>query len=289
LNFDIGGNIILTENVDPETVKFSAVNHYGKILQHTAEGPIRHLKAASYIVPINEHLPVNTYDTSLFQKDEKGRMTYADETVETYFGIDVSSWQGTDIDWHKLKEEGVYFVFIRAGYRGYQTGALNTDANFKANVEGALDAGIKVGVYFFSQALDAEEAQEEARYVLDLIRGYDITFPVVFDWETINDATARTNKMDTEDLCQAANVFCNTVAEAGYTPMVYCNQSVSLLYYELSRIQSYDFWYAEYKSIPTFYYDFQIWQYAATGRLAGIPNADVDVNISFVDYSKKQP
>lgn len=288
LNFDIGGNILLSEGVDPETIRLKAVNHYGKILQYTPDGFVRHLKAASYIVPINEHLPVCSHDPDLFTLDEHGIMTYADESVTTYFGIDVSSWQG-NIDWETLREEGVYFAFIRAGYRGYESGALNTDKKFKENIEGALAAGIKVGVYFFSQALDADEAYEEACYVLDLIRGYDVTFPVVFDWETINSSTARTNNIETEKLCEAANVFCNTVTEAGYIPMVYCNQSVSLLYYELSRIQAYDFWYAEYKEKPTFYYDYDIWQYGAAGHLKGVPDADVDVNISFVDYSKIKP
>ena len=144
-------------------------------------------------------------------------------------------------------------------------------------------------MYFFSQALDADEAHEEARFVLDKIRGYDITFPVVFDWETIGSETARTNNIKTEKLCEAANVFCNTVAEAGYIPMVYCNQNVSLLYYELSRIQAFDFWYAEYKDQPTFYYDFDIWQYGSTAKLDGVPDAFIDVNISFVDYSQRKP
>lgn len=286
LNYDIGGNIILTEGVNYEKVLLKSCNHYGKIFQYTSGGFVRRLKAASYIVPINEHLPVCSYDPELFVKDERGVMHYNDPARPSWFGVDVSSWQG-EVDWHKLKEEGVYFAFIRAGYRGYETGSLNTDQYFHENVQGALDAGIKVGVYFFSQALNAQEAYEEAVYVLDLIRGYDITFPVVFDWETISDADARTNNMDTEALCQAANVFCSTVEEAGYIPMVYCNQSVSLLYYELSRIDAYDFWYAEYKDKPTFYYDFDIWQYGASGRFAGIPNADVDVNISFVDYSAR--
>ncbi len=284
--FDIGGNILLTEGVDYETVKFKGCNHYGKIFEYTPDGFVRRLKAASYIVPVNENLPVSTYDPDLFHIDDKGIMHYNDPSRPYYFGVDVSSYQG-EIDWNKLKEEGVYFAFIRAGYRGYETGVLNTDTNFHKNMQGALDAGIKVGVYFFSQALNAQEAYEEAMYVLDLIEGYDVTFPVVFDWETISSSTARTNNMDKEELCRAANVFCTTVQNAGYIPMVYCNASVSLLYYELSRIEAYDFWYAEYKEIPTFYYDFDIWQYGSTGTFEGVSSQYVDVNISFVDYSAR--
>jgi lipoprotein-releasing system permease protein len=114
-------------------------------------------------------------------------------------------------------------------------------------------------------------------------------FPVVFDWETVSSDTARTNNIETEDLCQAANTFCNTIADAGYIPMVYCNQNVSMVYYELSRIQAFDFWYAEYKDQPTFYYNFDIWQYSDSAKLDGVPNANIDVNISFVDYSRLNP
>ena len=287
-NFDIGGTILLAEGVDYESVIFSMVNHYGNVMQYTPEGYVRRLKAASYIVPINPELPLCSYDPALFVKDEKGIMHYNDPARKSYMGIDVSNWQGT-IDWKKVKEEGVYFAFIRAGYRGYESGALNIDKNFEVNIKGALDAGIKVGVYFFSQALNAAEAYEEAEFVLDLIKDYNVTFPVVFDWETVSSASARTNEMETEDLCRAANVFCSTVKDAGYIPLVYSNQSLSLLKYDLSRVQSYDFWYAEYKDQPTFYYDFDIWQYTQEGKLAGVPESYVDLNISFVDYSKLKP
>ena len=288
LYYDIGGNIILTEGVDYESIRFKTCNHYGKILTYTEGEFVRYLKAASYIVPINENLPISTYNPDLFVKDENGIMKYLDDTRPSFIGVDVSSWQGS-VNWKKLKQEGVYFAFIRVGYRGYESGKLSTDTYFRENIEGALKAGIKVGVYFFSQALDAQEAYDEAMYVLDLIEDYDISFPVVFDWETIDASTARTNNIDKENLCQAANAFCTTVQEAGYIPMVYCNQSVSLLYYELSRINAYDFWYAEYRDKPTFYYDFDIWQYSCTGKFKGVPEADVDVNISFVDYSKLKP
>ncbi len=285
LNFDIGGDIFLAEGVDAETIKLKTVNHYGRIMQYTSEGYTRRLKAASYIVPIDESLPTCRHNPDLFVKDEKGIMTYADPDIPTWFGIDVSSWQGKNIDWHKLKEEGVYFAFIRAGYRGYGTGKITADENAVANIKGALDAGIKVGMYFFSQAINEEEAREEARFVLDMVKGYDISFPIVYDWETITYDEARTDDMETDDLCRAAVAFCETVSEAGYTPMIYSNQSVSLLNYDLSRLQAYDFWYAEYRDTPSFYYDFDMWQYGATGHFAGVPDAEVDVNISFIDYS----
>jgi hypothetical protein len=150
LNFDIGGNILLAEGVNPETIRLKTVQHYGNIYQCVPGGFIRHLKASSYIVPINEHLPVCSWDSSLFVKDEQGRMRYADDTVTTYFGVDVSSWQG-NVDWHKLKAQGVHFAFLRVGYRGYESGVINPDTKFEENIKGALDAGIHVGVYFFSR------------------------------------------------------------------------------------------------------------------------------------------
>ncbi len=183
----------------------------------------------------------------------------------------------------------MHFAFIRAGYRGYESGDIVADKYFDINMQGALDAGIHVGVYFFSQAIDAEEAEEEARFTLEMIRDYNVTYPVVFDWETLNYPTARTNDIATEKLCEATNAFCATVASAGYLPMVYSNQSVSLLYYELGRIQEYDFWYAEYRDHPTFYYDYDIWQYGSSAHLEGVPLAEIDVNISFVDYAAPRP
>jgi len=287
-NLKLRGNILFTEGVQPETVKLQMVYHSGRLYSYTADGFVRYLKAASSVVPIDPHIPTLRHDPSLFMKDDNGFITYNDPSVPVYFGVDVSVWQG-NIDWKKLKEEGVYFAFIRAGYRGYEGGTLNKDANFENNIRGALDAGIKVGVYFFSQALNADEGQEEAKFLLELIKDYPVTFPVVFDWETVASEKARTNGLDTQSLCQAANAFCLAIEDAGYIPMIYSNQTLSLLNYDLNRIQAYDFWYAEYgNEQPTYYYDFDIWQYSSSGRLAGVPDAYVDLNISFVDYSKKQ-
>ncbi len=284
LNYDIGGSILLTEEVDPATIRLKTCRHYGNVYRYEAGTLVRYLKASSYIVAIDDSLPVSSYDADLFQKDTRGVMQYADPDRPYYMGVDISSWQG-DVDWWALRQEGVYFAFIRAGYRGYETGKIQMDPNFHKNVQGALSAGIKVGVYFFSQALNAWEATEEARFVLDLIKPYNITFPVVYDWETINASTARTNNITTEDLCEAANAFCKKVRSAGYTPMMYSNKNVSLLYYDLGKVSDYDFWYAEYADAPSFYYDFQIWQYTDSTRLPSLPGMNLDLNISFVDYA----
>ena len=248
---------------------------------------------------IHIKLPEITEPTEPLPQPEKnpyGRLDFQYEgrylgciKADTIPGVDVSYYQG-QIDWEKVKASGIEFAIIRLGYRGYgKEGKLVEDKMYWQNIQNAITAGLDVGVYFFSQALNAEEAVEEANFVLDRIRDYDISFPVVFDWETISSDTARTNDIETEQLCQAANVFCHTVRDAGYIPMVYSNQSVSLLNYDLSRLQEWDFWYAEYKEYPTFYYDFDIWQYGSSGIFKGVPDAYVDTNISFIDYSKIKP
>ena len=160
---------------------------------------------------------------------------------------------------------------IRAGYRGYTQGGLNVDACFEANLQGAQEAGIELGVYFFSQALTPEEAQEEARFVLETLGDCSLDYPVVFDWEFItHDSEARTHEMDGETLTQCAAAFCQVIEEGGYTPAVYFNRDMGYLYYDLSQLDQYPFWLADYDSVPDFYYRFHLWQYSHTGTVAGI-------------------
>ena len=233
-------------------------------------------------IPVLEDVPVCEYDKSLFSYED-GRLSYHEEGVDTWFGIDVSSYQG-EIDWEAVADDGVEYAFIRVGFRGYTAGTLNMDRYFHQNVQGALDAGLSVGVYFFSQAISEEEAVEEAEYVLDALAGYDIDFPVVFDWEPIGSSSARTNDLSGEVLTDCAIAFCERVAEEGYTPMVYFNQPVGYLQYELDRLTDYDFWYAQYPTadnmVPSMYYNFQIWQYTSSGRVDGV-EGNVDLNLSW--------
>jgi len=193
-------------------------------------------------------------------------------------GIDVSAYQ-PDIDWTEVKASGIEFAMIRVGYRGYGSGKLDLDDCFLKHMQGALDAGLDVGVYFFSQALTPEEAVEEAEYVLTWIEGYDITCPVVFDWEEV-DAPARTDDMNMVMLTSCAEAFCKTVEEAGYEAAVYFNQAYGYQQFNLVSLREYQFWLAEYADVPTFAYDFQMWQYTNEGTVPGI-NGPVDLNIYF--------
>lgn len=238
-------------------------------------------------VPVYEDVETTQFDSSNFLRDENDRVYYADATVRTFTGIDVSVFQG-NIDWNKVREDGIDFVMIRAGFRGYgENGTLNEDARFRENCKNALAAGLSVGVYFFSQAITEAEAAEEARFVLDIIEDYNITYPVAYDWETIEyDDSARTKNMTTQQITACANAFCGVIENAGYETVIYFNRELGYFNYDLSKINNYHFWLAEYFSTPSFYYDYKIWQYTDKGTVDGIEGA-VDINISLVDYSSK--
>lgn len=270
----------------------------GELVNHSGIDPIRfgsqdededvsdnYITYGSYQVEILEEVPRNPYDDNLFFTGEDGRTYYASNDYEVLTGIDVSAWQ-EDIDWQLVARQGIDYVMLRVGYRGYTEGNIKLDPYFYQNIEGALAAGLDVGVYFFSQAVTVEEAVEEARFVLDCIAGYDISFPVVFDWEPVSSDYARTNGLSTQVLCDSANAFCAEVEAAGYTPMIYFNLFAGYIKYDLSQVMDYDFWLAQYSDTPSFYYDFQMWQYTSGGDVEGIKGG-VDMNICFVNYANR--
>ena len=237
-------------------------------------------------VPVIDNIPRNEYLPENFVADEEtGYMQYLGS--EDYIaGIDVSVYQG-DIDWNAVKDAGFEFVIMRCGNRGYVTGVMVEDANFRQNIRGALDAGLDVGVYFFSQALTMDEALEEANYVIELLDGYDITYPVAYDWEVVVDPDgdrARTAYIDPDDLTNNFLVFAQRLELAGYTPVLYTNKKTTVWKYDIARLQGYDIWYAEYNDTPSLPYKWEMWQYSCWGEVPGI-KGDVDLNISFKDYS----
>ena len=232
-------------------------------------------------VYVVEEMPRRTYDTSLFQYDENGFLSYESSTYTSRLGVDVSRYQG-EIDWAKVKQAGVDFAIIRLGYRGYGTGALVTDPYFETNLKGALKNGIQVGVYFFSQAITEAEAVEEAQYCLDRVAAYDLTYPIVFDWEPYDSSlNPRTEGRSDEMLTKCAVAFCQTVEAAGYQSTVYSNLTYFYLHFDLSKLVDFPLWLAQYNTTPTFYYHFAIWQYSCTGKVPGI-EGDVDMNIHLV-------
>ena len=231
-----------------------------------------------YIV---EDLPKNTYDNDLFQVNEQGFLTYNSDDYTCKIGIDVSRYQGT-IDWTQVKEVGVDFAILRLGYRGYGTGKIVLDNTFYQNLEGALENDIEVGVYFFSQAISPAEAEEEAQYCMNALKGYDITYPIIFDWEDPNGSgEVRTDELDDKVLTQCAVAFCEAVKAGGYQPMVYSNLTYFYLHFDLNDLVNYPFWLAQYNATPSFYYHFDMWQYGDAGIVPGI-DGKVDLNIHFI-------
>ena len=225
-----------------------------------------------------EGMPLNPYNKDAFSVDAKGRVSYEQHGRQAKAGIDVSTHQ-KDIDWPAVAADGIDFAILRLGHRGYSQGGLFLDETFERNLQGALSAGLEVGVYFFSQAVNPEEAEEEAGYVLEVLNGQSLTFPVAFDWEPITGDEARTD-LDGETMTRCAAAFCKRIEDAGYRPAVYFNQTQGYLRYDLRQLTDYTLWLAEYDTVPDFYYHFDLWQYSHTGRVDGI-QGDVDLDLAF--------
>lgn len=233
--------------------------------------------------PIDKTLPLSNYDWNNLVRLDNEIQYQENGGVTTIKGIDVSKYQGK-INWNKVADDGVEYAFIRIGVRGYGTGDILEDEYWQRNVEGAIAAGIDVGIYFYSQAITVEEAIEEAQFVLDRVKPYDIAYPIVFDFEEINDEASRTLMLTQQQRTDFTIAFCDKIKEAGYQTMVYGNIKWFVEMVDLSRLTGYDKWFAQYFKTPFFPYDFQIWQYTAKGKVSGI-EGDVDLNISFKDYT----
>lgn len=224
------------------------------------------------------------YDTAQFSLDENGFMTYGDDPEAYEIGVDVSEHK-LEIDWQAVADDGIDFAIIRIGGRLMQSGTIFEDKYFRANLEGAKDAGLKVGVYFFSQALNAQEGLEEAEFVLDLLDGAELDYPVICDWEYLGGSTARTYGVEPAEITAGINAFCARVEEAGYTGMLYFNAYCGYIKMDLRDLTDYDFWYAQYSDVPSYRYHFQMWQYSSSGQVDGI-SSDVDLNICLTPYGE---
>lgn len=201
-------------------------------------------------------------------------------TTSGVLGIDVSKWNG-DIDWNAVKNSGVNYVIIRCGYRGSSTGALIEDPKFRANIKGASSAGLKVGVYFFSQATSEVEAVEEASMVLSLIKGYNISYPVFLDVEP---SGGRGDAISKEVRTSVINAFCQTISNSGYGCGVYANKTwLESKFSTGSLTSSCKIWLAQYAAKPTYGGRYNMWQYTSKGKVSGI-SGNVDMNLSYLGY-----
>ena len=233
-----------------------------------------------YFVPINRELKLNTYSDENLNILESGEYQYMDGAqVISHKGIDVSRFQG-NIDWNAVAQDGVEFAFIRVANRGYGTGKLVEDEKFDANLKGAVAAGLHVGVYIYSQAVNEDEAREEANFVIDKLKAHGVNCPIVFDVEKTADPTGRMNQLSVEERTNLTLLFCQTVEQAGYKPMIYHNLEMGALLIDIETLEGYDKWFAYYNDDMYYPYEYKIWQYSDKGKVDGI-NADVDLNISF--------
>ena len=219
----------------------------------------------------------NTYDWDHVEWDG-WFARYEDDNYVSMQGIDVSHHQ-EQIDWDAVKEAGVEFAMLRCGYRGYETGLIFKDRHFDYNIQEAQKRGILVGVYFYSQAINPEEAREEADFTLKQIEGYTIDLPVVFDMEESETGeNGRILSLSREEKTECAVTFLHRVQNAGYTPMVY---NSTMLFEELfitEYLQEFDTWVAEYGSYPRYPYEFSMWQYTSSGEVPGvIGKCDMDI------------
>lgn len=194
-------------------------------------------------------------------------------------GIDVSKWNGT-IDWNAVKNSGVNYVIIRCGYRGSTQGSLVVDPKFTQNIKGATAAGLKVGVYFFTQAIDEREAVEEASMVLEQIKNYKISYPVFLDVEASGGRADSISKEQRTAVCKA---FCKTIQNGGYTAGIYANKNWLETKLDPSQLAGYKIWLAQYAASPTYTGRYELWQYRKNGKVSGI-SGDVDMNISYLGY-----
>ena len=208
--------------------------------------------------------------------------TFSDEGVRSgTIGIDVSKFQSS-INWQKVKNAGINFVIIRCGYRGYGSGVLVQDPMFASHITGAKAAGLRVGIYFFSQAVSEAEAVEEASMAVKLARQYGINMPIAIDSEYANGGAGRADGLSKSARTDITIAFCNTVANAGYKPMVYASKSWFSDHLDVSRFpSSYRIWVANYAKTCGYTGRYDIWQNTSKGSVDGV-KGNVDMNISSI-------
>ncbi|MCR4908314.1 MAG: glycoside hydrolase family 25 protein [Lachnospiraceae bacterium] len=231
-------------------------------------------------------IPENPYFEEGFLTTDKGFKEYAlNGRKSSYAGIDVSEYQ-KNIDWIQVAESGIDFAMVRVGSRGYQSGKLTVDDRLQDNLRGCSENGIKIGLYFYSQAINEAEAMEEAMTCVLAAGSYPVEYPIVFDSESVLNDSSRTENLTKEQLSNIAKAFCDTVAQYGYSPMIGATKKQFATKMDLSIISAYDWWLFDTDESTVFPYRFKMWQYSHEGKVGGIADP-VNIDISFVDYSNR--
>lgn len=241
-------------------------------------------------ISLSKQVPARAYDTlssGLSTTSPFTASTYqhaaAFQGMNVYHGIDVSYHNGT-IDWESVAADGVEYAFIRAGYRGYGNGSLQQDTKLTTYAAEAVQAGIPIGLYYFTEAANEAEAVEEAKDCIRIIQenNINVTLPVALDYEYQKNAAGQivSPKAGLSKEAATANcrAFCETIAEAGYTPIIYANRSdLAALIDGAALAESYGIWLANYTTATTYSGTYQIWQYTSSGAVDGI-SGKVDCN-----------
>ena len=175
---------------------------------------------------------------------------------------------------------------IKVGGRGYSSGNIVLDSSYKDYMNGAKNAGLGIGVYFYSQAVDKDEVCEEAETLLELIKDYPVKYPVVFDMESVEGDVARTDALDVSTRTELARIFLKTIKAEGYTPMLYGDKEWLVTKLDLEKLQDYDVWLSQETDTPDYPYEYTMWQYNKSGTVSGI-SGTAGLNISLVNYSGK--
>lgn len=238
-------------------------------------------------VLISPYLTKNTFDFTKME-DKAGLKRYMENGRKTsYVGVDISKHTGK-VYFPSLKAAGVDYVMIRLGSRGYSTGQITLDENFKENIEGAIEAQLNVGVYFYSQAISQDEAVQEANFVAQNLEPYraHVKYPVAFNMGFVSNDKSRIEGLSREDKTAVTVSFLDAVRASGYVPMVYGDKEWLLKEVDLTKLQDYDVWLSQEEEIPDYPYRYAMWQYNTDGVLNGI-DGGADLNICFVNYSER--
>lgn len=270
--------VTLGEVPDYEAPKPTVVSVKDKV-EYTAIADISLLmKTEADIVAEEEDTAQND---ALADADDTEIMDIQDVGGEGQMGIDVSKWNG-DIDWDKVQNEGITYAIIRCGYRGSSTGTLVEDPYFRQNIEGALQSGLKVGVYFFTQAVNEVEAVEEASMAAALCKDYDIAYPVFIDTEGAG-GNGRADGLNMETRTKVCQAFCKTIEDIGYTAGVYGSRNWLRNMLRMDMLENYCIWLAEYREKPLYGGNYHFWQYTSSGSVDGIEGR-VDLDIGYLAY-----
>lgn len=227
-------------------------------------------------------------DFTLYVKEKSNQVTTETEKLNisdvlnkykkdnTKIGIDVSKWQ-QDIDWQEVKASGIEFVMIRIGYQTDYDGDYVLDPYFISNIEGAKAVDLPVGIYFYSYAKNIKQAEEQAKWVKENLKDYEIDLPIAFDWESWSSFNGAGMSLNT--INKVANIFLETLEKSGYKGMLYSSKTyLEKIWYPTK----YKTWLAQYNSRATYEGEYMIWQMSSSGRVNGI-KGDVDLDIMYLE------